>query len=249
MARLPRLIIPTQPHHVIQRGNNGQPVFQDTADYLAFLGWLRTAARNYKVAIHAYVLMPNHVHLLVTPSDADGLGHMMQWIGRYYVPYFNQKYGRSGTLWNGRYKTSVVDADQFFLQCSRYIEFNPVRAGLAAGAGDYPWSSYAHHAGLQVDALITDHPQYWALGNTPFQREAAYIALGETALTAAQVDTINRAVLKGWPLGSDQYKLALEHKMKRQVLPAKRGRPFKKPTTTDDVPAGAPDASSAPLPA
>ena len=122
MARLPRLIVPEQPHHVIQTGNNNQQVFQDGEDYHAFLGWLRTAAKNYKVAIHAYVLMPNHLHLLVTPSDEHGLAQMMQWVGRYYVPYFNQKYGRSGTLWNGRYKTSLIDADAYFLLCSRYIE-------------------------------------------------------------------------------------------------------------------------------
>lgn len=233
MARLPRLIVPSQPHHVIQRGNNDQPVFQDAEDYLSFLGWLRTAAKTYKVAVHAYVLLPNQLHLLVSPSDETGLGQMMQWIGRYYVPYFNQKYGRSGTLWQGRYKTSLIDADEYFMSCSRYIEFNPVRAGLAADAASYPWSSYAHHAGLKSDKLITDHAQYWALGNTPFQREAAYTALAEQALTALEIDVINKAVLKGWPLGSDKFKAELQNKVKRQVLPAKRGRPFKIPAKID----------------
>lgn len=227
MARLPRLIIPSQPHHVIQRGNNDQVIFHDAEDYQAFLGWLRSAAKTYKVALHAYVLMPDHLHLLVTPSDEDGLGQMMQWIGRYYVPYFNQKYGRSGTLWHGRYKTSLIDAEQYFMPCARFIEFNPVRAGLVASAAEYPWSSYQHHVGIRVDGLITDHANYWALGNTPFQREAAYLALTEYPLTAAEVEEIGKAVLKGWPLGSEKFKTELQLRVKRQVLPAKRGRPFK----------------------
>src|SRR5471032_331484 len=157
MARLPRLIIPSQPHHVIQRGNNDQLIFQDSEDYLAFLGWLRSAAKTYKVAVHAYVLLPNHLHLLVSPSDEAGLGQMMQWIGRYYVPYFNQKYGRSGTLWQGRYKATVLDAELYLLLCSHYIEQNPVRSGLAATPADFPWSSYLHHIGAKQDALMTDH--------------------------------------------------------------------------------------------
>jgi putative transposase len=227
MARLPRLIVPNQPHHVIQTGLNNQDVFLDAEDYQTFLGWLRTAAKTYKVAIHAYCLMPNHLHLLLTPSEDNGLGQMMQWVGRYYVPYFNQKYVRSGTLWNGRYKTSLIDADAYFMLCSRYIEFNPVRNGLVARAEDYPWSSYCHHAGIRPDGLVTDHAKVWELGNTPFQREAAYSALSEPALSADEITLISNALLKGWPLGSQQFQTALQKKMKRQVLPAKRGRPFK----------------------
>ena len=151
----------------------------------------------------------------------------MQWLGRYYVPYFNQKYGRSGTLWNGRYKTSVIDATNFYLTCCRYIEAAPVVAGLAGRPLDYAWSSYRHHAGVASDPVITDHALYWGLGNTPFDREAAYIALSEHGLGSAEIKTVEQAVLKGWPLGSDKFKLALEQKAKRQVLPAKRGRPFK----------------------
>lgn len=229
MARLPRLIVPSQPHYIIQRGLNGQPVFQDADDYTTFLGWLRTAARTYKVAIHAYALLPDQLHLLATPSDEDGLGQMMQWLGRCYVPYYNQKYGRAGTLWHGRYKTSVIDAENFLLVCSRYIELLPVRAGVASSADAYSWSSYAHHAGTRPDNVITVHPVYWSLGNTPFQREAAYIELSAQHLTPAQISTVEAAVLKGWPLGTDKYKKDLEQKAKRQVLPAKRGRPFKQP--------------------
>ncbi|MDC8757983.1 transposase [Janthinobacterium fluminis] len=227
MARLPRLILPAQPHYVVQRGNNGQFIFYDAADYVAFLGWLRTAAKTFKVAVHAYVLMPEQLHLLVSPADAGGLGQMMQWLGRYYVPYFNQKYQRSGTLWQGRYKTSLIDPENYLLSCSRYLEFTPVGAGLAARPLDYAWSSYAHHVGVRPDPIITDHPLYWALGNTPFDREAAYLRLTEQSLGADAVRTVEKAVLKGWPLGSEQFKTALEQRLKRQVLPAKRGRPFK----------------------
>ncbi|WP_256078733.1 transposase [Massilia sp. YIM B04103] len=227
MARLPRLVVPGQPHYLIQHGLNGQLVCQDADDYQALLGWLRSAARSYKVALHAYVLLPGQLHLLATPATTDGLGQMMQWVGRYYVPYFNQKYRRAGTLWQGRYKTAVIDAEHYLLACSRYIEFAPVRAGQAAWPQDYPWSSYAHHAGIKPDGMITDHPLYWALGNTPFQREAAYSDLAGRGLGGAETAAIEAAVLKGWPLGSDKFKTELQQRMKRQVLPAKRGRPFK----------------------
>lgn len=227
MARLPRLVVPHQPHHLIQRGNDRQLIFREAEDYQRFLAWLKESAREYKVAIHAYVLMSNHLHLLASPSTHEGLAQMMQRVGRYYVPWFNHKYGRSGTLFQGRFKTSLVDAEAYFMECSRYVELNPVRAQMVADPAAYPWSSYAHHAGLRPDALITDHALYWALGNTPFQREAAYIELVQLGLSAEQLARINLALLKGWPLGSDAFKTNLQQKEKRQVLPAKRGRPFK----------------------
>lgn len=227
MARQSRLILPNQPHHVIQRGNDNQSIFRDADDYQRFLGWLGESARLYRVAVHAYVLMPNHLHLLVTPAEEDGLGLMMQKLGRLYVPWFNNKYGRAGTLFQGRFRTSVLDPNQYFLDCIRYIELNPVRQQLASAALDYPWSSYAHHAGVRPDPIITDHAKFWALGNTPFQREAAYIGLVEQGLSADELETIDKAVLKGAPLGSHAFKLELEKTTKRAILPAKRGRPFK----------------------
>lgn len=227
MARQPRLILPQQPHYLLQRGNDKQPVFRDEQDYRQFLGWLKDAARACRVAIHAYVLMPSQVHLLVTPADAEGLAAMMQKVGRLYVPWFNQRHGRSGTLFGGRFRTSLIDPEQYALACMRYIELHPVREQAVAAALDYPWSSHAHHAGVRPDPLLTDHGKYWALGNTPFQREAAYIALAQQGLNAQELDTIDAAVLKGGVLGSHDFKLALEQKTKRQVLPAKRGRPFK----------------------
>jgi putative transposase len=227
MARLPRLVLPNQPHHVIQRGNDRQLIFREQDDYQRFLGWLKECARFHGVALHAYVLMPNHLHLLATPGDNEGLAQMMQKLGRLYVPWFNNKYQRYGGLFQGRFRTSLVDSERYFLACSRYIELNPVRALLVANPLDYPWSSYAHHAGTRSDALVTDHALYWALGNTPFQREAAYIDLVQQGLSNDELNTINLAVLKGQPLGSESFKAELERKTKRQILPAKRGRPFK----------------------
>jgi putative transposase len=227
MARQPRLVLPDQPHHVLQRGNDNQPIFRDDDDHRRFLEFLRESAKFYRVAIHAYVLMPNHVHLLATPSDEDGLAAMMQKVGRLYVPWFNNKYGRSGTLFQGRFRTSVIDANAYFLACVRYIELNPQRNQLAFDPLAYPWSSYAHHAGVRPDPLITDHAKYWELGNTPFQREAAYIELAQQGMSGQELDAINVAVLKGAPLGSHAFMLELERKTKRPILPAKRGRPFK----------------------
>ena len=227
MARLPRLVVPNQPHHVIQRGNDRQTIFRETEDYAAFLGWLREAARQFKVAIHAYVLLPDHLHLLVSPSDDTGLGKMMQWVGRHYVPYFNGKYRRTGTLWQGRYRATVIDSEQYFLLCSRYIESHPVRAALVSAPEDYPWSSIAHHIGAKHDSLITDHPVFWALGNTPFDREANYKALMELGISQREADALTEATLKGWPLGSDRFKAALAKQVSRRVTPAKRGRPRK----------------------
>lgn len=225
MARLPRLVVPGQPHHVIQRGAGRQAVFLDTDDYITFLQHLKAASRHFKVAIHAYVLMSNHLHLLATPSDQTGLARMMQWIGRYYVPYFNQKYDRSGTLWQGRFKTAVVDSERYFLMCSRYIESNPVRANIVDTPADYRWSSYVHHAGGAQDSLITEHALYWALGNTPFAREAAYRILVEQPIPSADAAMLTDATLKGWAIGADGFKAALEKATLRRVTPARRGRP------------------------
>lgn len=228
MARLPRLVAPNQPHHVIQRGHDGFTIFRDDQDFRSFLGWLREAARQFRVAIHAYVLMPDHLHLLATPQDETGLARMMQWVGRQYVPYFNARYGRKGTLWQGRYRAVVLEPRAYLLPCCRYIELNPVRAQLASNPADYPWSSYAHHAGITPDPLITDHAVYWALGNTPFDREAAYRRLLEQEPPSAESIAFTEATLKGWPLGSDGFKTTLAKQLGRRVSPAPRGRPAKR---------------------
>lgn len=232
MARQPRLILPKQPHHIVQRGNNSQAVFREPEDYERFLAWLKEAARFYRVAIHAYALLPNHVHLLATPEDEAGLAAMMQKLGRFYVPWFNNKYARTGGLFEGRFRTAVVDTDRHFLMCSRFIELAPVREGEVADPAGHAWSSYAHHAGLRPSEVITDHALFWGLGNTPFQREAAYIDLVGQGIAADELEQIASAVRKGQPLGSHAFKLELERKTQRRILPAKRGRPFKTPPAT-----------------
>ena len=228
MARLPRLVVANHPHYIIQRGNDSQLIFREPEDYARFLAWLKESAREFKVAIHAYALAPNHLHLLATPLTVEGLAQTMQRLGRYYVPWFNAKYGRTGGLFQGRFKTSLINPNMYFMLCCRYLERHPVRQQLATEPQDYPWSSYAHHAGIRSDPVIIDHALYWALGNTPFQREAAYMELSRLQLNQQDMTAIEAAVLKGWPLGSVAFKAALEAKAKRRVLPAKRGRPPKK---------------------
>jgi putative transposase len=235
MARQSRLILPQQPHLILQRGHDNQPIFRDDEDQARFHAWLGECARLYKVAVHAYVLMPNHLILLATPGDETGLALMMQKVGRHYVPWFNNKHGRSGTLFQGRFRTSLVDAPSYLLACSRYLELAPVAAGLAAEPLGYRWSSYAHHAGARTDALVTDHMLYWRLGNTPFQREAAYIQLVEQGYGSEEGELIGTALAKGRPVGSHAFKLELEKKTKRQILPAKRGRPFKATAAAETV--------------
>jgi putative transposase len=201
MARLPRLTLPGYPHHVIQRGNNRQAIFLSAADYPVLLGLLEESARKFGVAMHAYVLMGNHFHLLATPTSDGGLPQMMQAVGRGYVRYFNDRHGRSGTLWEGRYRSTVLQADHYLLACMAYIDLNPVRAGLVKDARDYPWSSHGHYVGMRTDKLLTPHPLFWQLGNTPFAREAAYAELVRVGISPAQQDALTRSSLGGWAPG------------------------------------------------
>ena len=225
MARLSRLSIVHRQHHIIQRGHDNRLIFPEHEDVSLFRRLMLEASKKYAVAIHAYVLMPTHFHFLLTPTDETGLGKMMQWIGRHYVPYFNKRYQRAGTLWQGRYKSLVLESEAYFMLCSRYIETNPVRAGLVATPAEYADSSCLHHIGSRNDELVSDHPWYWNLGNTPFQREAAYKHLLEQALTPKEIASFTAAGLKGWPLGSNDFKQGLEKQTARRVLPLKRGRP------------------------
>ena len=229
MARLPRLTLPGYPHHIIQRGNNSQPIFATAADYQALLDALHENAQKFKVAIHAYVLMPNHFHLLATPESADGLPQLMQAVGRRYVRWFNTAQGRTGTLWEGRYKSTVLDAQHYLLPCMAYLDLNPVRGGLAGQAADYAWSSHGHYIGLRVgggvDKLITPHPQYWALGNTPFAREAAYAKLVQSGVSAVQQAALTDSALRGWALGSPAFVAELQNLTERRLTKAVAGRP------------------------
>ncbi|THC43576.1 transposase [Massilia sp. Mn16-1_5] len=232
MARQPRLILPKQAHHILQRGNDRQRIFREPADYERFLAWLAEAARFYKVAIHAYVLLPTQLQLLATPETEEGLAAMMQKLGRLYVPWYNGKYERAGGLFEGRFRTAVVEPDRHLLMCSRFIELAPVREGEGAEPAVYLWSSYRHHAGMAPDAVVTDHALFWGLGNTPFQREAAYIEWVEQGIGPDELAQVTGAVQKGQPLGSHAFKLELERQTQRRILPAKRGRPFKVPPAT-----------------
>jgi putative transposase len=227
MARLPRLTLPGYPHHIIQRGNNRQAIFASQADYQTLLNLLLENAQKFKVAIHAYVLMPNHFHLLATPETADGLPQMMQAVGRRYVRWFNDAQGRSGTLWEGRYKSTVIDTNQYLLTCMAYLDLNPVRAGLVGQAADYAWSSHGHYIGQRVDKLITPHPLVWALGNTPFAREAAYAELVKGGISASQQLQLTDSVLRGWALGGADFVAGLQDLTTRRVSKAAAGRPFK----------------------
>lgn len=233
MARLPRLSLPGYPHHILHRGNNRQAIFLDPADYQFMLDLLDESARRHEVAVHAYVLMPNHFHLLVTPKSADGLARMMQAIGRRYVQYFNRRHGRSGTLWEGRYKSTVIEARTHLLDCMVYIDLNPVRAGLVAAARDYAWSSHDHYIGLRSDKLVTPHPIYWEMDNTPFGREAAYSSRVQGGLQRDTQLALTDSVLHGWALGTSGFKTDVEKKAGRRVSRAKAGRPsLERPVTT-----------------
>jgi putative transposase len=227
MARLPRLTLPDYPHHVIQRGNNHQSIFTTADHFKFFLGLLSEQSRNYEVAVHAYVLMNNHFHLLVTPrADNQGLPRMMQAVGRSYVRYFNDLNARSGTLWEGRYRSTLIDAQGYFLACQAYIDLNPVRSGLVTAAADYPWSSYAHYAGLRIDKLVTPHALVWGLGNTPFAREAAYAELVRSGVDSVQQGALTQSVHTGWPLGDKSFVQTLQKITDRRVTPSLAGRPF-----------------------
>ena len=230
MARLPRLTVPGYPHHIIQRGNNRQAIFASTADYQMLLDLMAENAQKFDVAVHAYVLMSNHFHLLATPQTADGLPQMLQAVGRRYVRYFNDRQGRSGTLWEGRYRSTLIETARYLLVCMAYIDLNPVRAGMVAEAKDYPWSSHGHYAGLRADNLVTPHPLFWTLGNTPFAREAAYAELVRAGISPAQQSALTRSVLSGWALGDEKFVADLQKRTDRRVQKNRPGRPATKPS-------------------
>lgn len=227
MARLPRLALGGHPHHVLQRGHSGQPIFADDADRLAYLEALREAAATLRVAVHGYVLMNDHVHLLITPPEGGAVGRLMQSLGRRYVAGFNRRHGRSGTLWEGRFRATVVEAQPHLLGCLRYIEQNPVRAGLVAHAGDWPWSSAAHHLGRRRDPLISEPGVWWDLGNTPFDREIAWRARLDDAMGPREAAQYTDSVMKGWALGSGSFLAQLGGLTARPLQARPRGRPPK----------------------
>ncbi len=218
MARLPRFLIPGQPQHVIQRGNDRQEIFHAEDDYQFYLEKLSEAAKKHQCDIHAYVLMTNHVHLLITPHTEKGIGKMMQMLGRYYVQYFNYCYKRTGTLWEGRYKATLIDSEQYLLTCMRYIELNPVRTqNMANHPAEYPWSSYQRNASGNENQLVTPHREYKRLGSTDEERQSAYRQLFRARIPEMTLAAIREATNKGWVMGSDRFKAKIASKIDRPV--------------------------------
>ena len=227
MPRRPRLILPNVPVHLIQRGNNRQPCFVADEDYSFYLDWLREYAVQAGCHVHAYVLMTNHVHLLVSAGRAEAPGEMMKALGQRYVQYFNRTYRRSGTLWEGRYRSCLTQAEDYLLACQRYIELNPVRAAMVAHPAEYRWSSYRANAQGEADRLLQPHEVYRALGTDVENRQAAYRELFRHELEPGLVDEIRRATNGNFALGSERFGVELAQLLGRRVTPGKSGRPRK----------------------
>lgn len=219
MARLPRLVAPGLLHLVVHRAQGTAPVFSDPVDHQLYLDALGAAARESRVAIHGYGLFDAEARLLLTPADAASLGALMQSVGLRFVRPFNLRHQRRGSPWEGRFRSTVVDAEAHFLTCLRYAE-GAVDADLLP-----VWSSAAHHVGSHVDGLITEHAGYWALGNTPFEREAAYRQRLGVGVALDELARVGNAVLNGWVLGSAAFAAQVEEQAGRRALPLARGRP------------------------
>lgn len=231
MARLPRLCPPGFSQHVIQRGNNRSICFASEQDFAAYANWLKEYSQKFHVSIHAWVFMTNHVHLLVTPTINNGLSEMMQALGRRYVQYFNYQHDRSGTLWEGRFRSNVVQSESYLLQCYRYIELNPVRAGMVDDPSEYHWSSYRCNAFGIKSELCTPHEEYLKLGRRKeVKRLAAYRTLFKAHIGGELLEQIRGSVNKGLVLGNDRFKNEVAMLSGQRTRPAKMGRPKKSRT-------------------
>lgn len=233
MPRQPRLDAPGIPQHLVQRGNDRQPCFFADIDRQRYLQDLRELALNLGCQVHAYVLMTNHVHLLMTAIHAGRIARLMQSLGRRYVRYVNDHYHRTGTLWEGRYKSCLVDSDEYLLRCCRYIELNPVRAGMVADPADYRWSSHRANALGEPDLLVHPHSRYLALAATEQGRLTAYREFVMTGVDHDETAAIRLTLQRQHALGNDRFRAAIEHQLGRRAGPAKIGRPAKakKPQT------------------
>jgi putative transposase len=223
MSRLGRWFVPGVPQHVIQRGNNRQAVFFGDDDRRAYTDWLRETAAEQGLAIHAYVLMTNHVHLLATPRSAESLPRTMQQLGRLYVRAVNRAHGRTGTLWEGRYRSTVVEAESHLLNVMRYIELNPVRANMVAQARLYRWSSYGANALGRGDALVTPHDVYLNLGRSAEARQSAYRELVQARFSDELLEKIRATTHSGWALGGERFARKVAAKAHRRAAPLPRG--------------------------
>ena len=227
MPRRPRVILPNVPQHIIQRGNNRQACFYADEDYQVYLEWLKEYADKTECNIHAYALMTNHVHLLVSTEKTEAVGAMMKALGQRYVQYINKMYKRSGTLWEGRYKSCPTQAETYLLACQRYIELNPVRANMVNHPAEYKWSSYAANAQGADSEIIKIHPLYKALGMDAASRQAAYRELFRYQLDNGLVDEIRKATNGNYALGNDLFKLQTADALGRRVTAGRAGRPKK----------------------
>lgn len=235
MPRMPRFFVPGAAMHVVQRGANRAPAFVEAADFTFYRQCLAFSARTHGVAVHAYVLMTNHVHLLVTPGGPTSVARMMQSIGRVYVPYFNAAHSHSGTLWEGRYRATIVDADTYLLTCMRYIELNPVRAGMVAAPGDYPWSSFAANALGELDEALTPHPLYRQLANSPGERRSIWRGIIGVSVAEPELAAIRDATQHAWALGNASFRAQAECFGRRaQRMPPSRRRDGRSPSGGSD---------------
>lgn len=225
MARPARLSLAGELHYLVQYGHSAKPVFIDDADRGAYLAMLHEAARACGVAVHAHALLDSQVHLLLTPADAAAVGRLMQSLGRRYVAAFNQRHGRSGSLWDGRFRSALVDAESLGLEAIVHVETMPVVAGLAANAREWPWSSAGHHVGRVRDPVITEHRGYWRLGNTPFERELAHAHRLETGVSEAHRTSLLQAVRQGRAVGGPLFLARLARAAGIDIAPKPRGRP------------------------
>ncbi len=223
MARQPRFLLPGYPQHVIQRGNNRNKIFAEDTDYIFYVDTLSEACNRFMCRIHAYVLMTNHVHLLITPETEQGIGNVMQSLGRRYVQYFNFRHRRTGTLWEGRYKASLIDTDKYLLACYRYVELNPVRAGMVDLPAQYRWSSYHYNARGMADRLVTPHETYQSLGSDKERRCEAYSSLFRVTVSENTLKEIRDATNRAWVLGDNRFQQEVEELMRRQAAPKARG--------------------------
>ena len=223
MPRLARLFMPGCPQHIIQRGNNRQVCFFSDMDYQVYLDRLKYAAEKFNVKIHAFVLMTNHVHLLATASGKYDISNMMQSLGRVYVHYINETYNRSGTLWEGRYKSTIVDSENYLLTLYRYIELNPVRAGMVSHPAEYPWSSFRQNAGDKIIQLLTPHTLYMDLGQCELERKQAYLSLFKSELSDVDVAFIRESTNKSWAMSNEKFLKQIASQLNRHPVPGKRG--------------------------
>ncbi len=229
MPRKPRMYLSGVPAHIVQRGNNRNACFFKEADYHYYLDSLDKGLRRYNVALHAYALMGNHVHLLMTPENEIGISQLMQHLGRQYVCYFNKSYKRTGTLWEGRHKGSLVSVEDYLLNCYRYIELNPVVANMVGSAEEYPWSSYAHNALGQKNKLITEHSVYLRLGLTIEECQSEYNELIKSKkLTNDVIKKIEKCSEFNYPLGNEQFIHKIEFELGHEIGKEQRGRPKKR---------------------